>query len=276
MKNPFLWRATALAATLTIAAPMAAQAARMWIAPSAATTPNVGAVVTIDAAASDELFNVGRALPLENLTVTGPDGAAVTPENQFAGKQRSSFELTLAQAGTYKIVLDSDNLFASYKLNGEMKRWRGSADSFAKEVPADAQELNVSRMQNRMETFVSAGKGGMPAAKPAGNGLELEPLTSPTDLFTGDTSRFRLLLDGKPAAGLPVTLVLGGNRYRDALGEITLKTDRDGKFNVKWPGAGMYWLHVRTGDATPKGALGTLAKPLRRISYSATLEVLQP
>jgi uncharacterized GH25 family protein len=274
MKTIFLWRATALAASLMIVVPMTAQAHRPFLLPSETMTPGANSIVTIDASASDELFNIERPLSLDNVVINGPNGATGTPENPVAGKQRSSFELKLPQEGTYRISLLSDSLSAMYKVNGEMKRWRGTADSFAKEVPANAQGLNVSRMQGRVETFVSAGKSVMQTWKPSGNGLELVPLTKPTEIFVGDTGNFRLLLDGKPAADLTVTVIRGGNRYRDALGEITLKTDRDGKFSIKWPAAGMYWLSAHVG--APRSAVGTFAQPTRRVSYSATLEVLQP
>jgi uncharacterized GH25 family protein len=274
MKNTFLWRATTLAASLMIAVPMA-QAARTWVIPSTTMTPAVDSYVTIDAATgSDELFNIGRAVPLDNVVVTGPDGATVAPENPFTGKQRSSFELKLAKEGTYKIAVLSDSLNAMYKVGGEMKRWRGTAETFAKEVPADAQDLNVSRMQSRLETFVTASKSSKQALKPTGAGLELVPLTNPNEIFAGDTGHYQFLLDGKPAADLAVTIILGGNRYRDALNEVTLKTGKDGKFNIKWPSAGMYWLNANISP--PREAVGTIAQPVRRFSYSATLEVLQP
>lgn len=275
-KNIFLWRATALAASLMIGAPMAAHAHRPFLLPSDTTTQGADSIVTIDASASDELFNISRPLALDKVVINGPDGATVVPENPVAGKQRSSFELKLPKEGTYKISLISDALTATYKVNGEMKRWRGTTDSFAKEVPANAQDLNVSRMQGRVETFVTAGKPSAQALKPGGNGLELVPLASPTEIFAGDTGNFRFLLDGKPAADLTVTIIRGGNRYRDALGEITLTTDKDGKFSVKWPNAGMYWLSANVGGRAQQGVVGTLAQPVRRVSYSVTLEVIQP
>jgi uncharacterized GH25 family protein len=154
-----------------------------------------------------------------------------------------------------------------------MKRWRGTAET-VNDIPPNAQDVNFSRMQSRLETFVTAGKSSSPALKPTGSGLELVPLTNPTDIFAGDTGSYQFLLDGKPAADLAVTIVAGGNRYRDALGEVMLKTGKDGKFNIKWPGAGMYWLNASIG--APPGTVGSLAQPVRRISYSATLEVLQP
>ena len=87
------------------------------------------------------------------------------------------------------------------------------------------------------------------------------------------------LCDGALRAGLPVTVIPGGVRYRDQLGQIDLKTGADGKVAVTWPEAGMYWLNVTTPQtereegapepATPPG-------PQRRASYVTTLEVLAP
>jgi uncharacterized GH25 family protein len=274
MNNKLLQHTTALAASLVMAMPIAAHAHRTFLLPSTTLT-NANSVVTIDGSASEELFNLDHALALDNVTVSGPDGVAVTPENKTSGKQRNSFELKLPKDGTYKVSLVSDGLNAMYKVDGQMKRWRGNADDFAKNVPADAQDLNVTRAQNRVETFVTAGEANKQAWTTTGAGLEMVPLNNPTELFTGDTSSFRFLLNGKPAADLMVTIIRGGNRYRDALGEITLKTDQDGKVSIKWPNAGMYWLGTNTGRPQP-GTTGTLAQPLQRASYSATLEVLQP
>ncbi len=275
MNNKFLHHTTALAASLVMALPIAAHAHRTFLLPSTTMAGNANSVVTIDASASEELFNFDHALALDNLTVSGPDGIAVAPTNTTTGKQRNSFELTLPKTGTYKVSLVNDGLSAMYKVDGQMKRWRGKADSFAKEVPAGAQELNVTRMQGRVETFVTAGDADKQTWTTTGAGLEMVPLTSPTELFTGDTSSFRFLRDGKPASGLLVTIIRGGNRYRDALGEITLTTDKDGKVSIKWPNAGMYWIGTNTGRP-PQGTIGTLDNPTVRASYSATLEVLQP
>jgi hypothetical protein len=273
MKNNFLWHTTALAASLMVAVP-AAHAHRPFLLPSTTLTQGADSMVTIDASSSDELFNISRPVLIDNVVVSGPEGTSVKPENPVAGKQRNSFELKLTKEGTYKISALTDSLSAMYKVNGEMKRWRGTSDVFTNEIPADATDLNVSRMQSRVETFITAGKPNTQALKPTGNGLELVPLSSPTEIFAGDTGNFRFLLDGKPAADLTVTIIRGGNRYRDGLGEITLKTDKDGKLSIKWANAGMYW--ISAGISPPREAIGTIAQPVRRISYSATLEVLQP
>ncbi|MFJ7567674.1 DUF4198 domain-containing protein [Herminiimonas sp. NPDC097707] len=285
MKKASMWRVAALAVSLSVALPMAAHAHRAWMLPSATVLSGNEPWVTVDAAISNDLFYFEHnALRLDNLAVIAPDGKTVEAENKSTGKYRSTFDVKLSQKGTYKLTMVNDGLSASYKLGNENKRWRGTAESFAKDIPADAKDVNVSRVQSRMEVFVSSGKPTDTVLKPTGAGLELVPITHPNDLFAGDTSNFRFMLDGKPAADIEVTLIPGGIRYRDQLGEIKLKTDKDGKFSVKWPTAGMYWMSASNGGARMEGgaanaapqAVGTIAKPIRRVSYSATLEVLQP
>lgn len=282
MKKIPLWRVAALAVSLSVALPMAAHAHRAWMLPSATVLSGNEPWVTVDAAVSNDLFYFEHnALRLDGLAVIAPDGSAAAVENRSTGKYRSTFDVKLAQKGTYKLTMVNDGLSASYKVGTENKRWRGTADNFAKEVPADAKDVNVSRNQSRMEVFVSSGKPSDSVLKPTGAGLELVPITHPNDLFAGDTSNFRFVLDGKPAADIEVTVIPGGIRYRDQLGEIKVKTDKDGKFSVKWPTAGMYWMSANNGgpqmgaSAAPK-TVGTLDKPIRRVSYTATLEVLQP
>jgi uncharacterized GH25 family protein len=103
-----------------------------------------------------------------------------------------------------------------------------------------------------------------------GKGIELVALTHPNDLFAGEQARFKLQIDGKPAAGLQVEIVHGGTRYRNAQDEIKVTTDADGGFSVTWPQAGMYWLETTSSDS--KTSLPQAKQ--RRLSYVATLEVL--
>jgi len=260
----------AVAAIATIGMPLPASAHRMWLLPSGTSLAADKAWVTVDAAVSSDVFFADHMpLKLDKLLITAPDGSQVKPENAGTGKYRSTFDLQLAQAGTYKLAIVNHGLSASYTENGQTKRWRGTAETFAKDVPANAEDLQVTQSIGRVETFVTAGKPGGKALAVTGTGLEMLPLTAPTDLFAGEAASFRLLLDGKPAANVKVTLISGGVRYRAKLNEISTVTDQDGKFSITWPSAGMYWLEASVKD-------DRAAKPAkeRRASYVATLEVL--
>lgn len=294
MKNATLrHRVLALATTAAMAAlgMSAAHAHRAWLLPSGTIYSGQQPWVSVDAAISNDIFYYEHnAAALDNLVVTGPDGQPVQAENAAKGRYRSMFDVKLEQQGTYRLALVSDGLIASYKVGNETKRARGSAESLAKEIPADATELRVSQNSNRVETFVTRGAPTTAALKPTGKGIELVPVTHPNDLVEGETATFRFLDNGQPAANYAATVILAGLRYRSELGEIRLTTDANGEVRVKWPAAGMYWVNVAparapaqgapmaggpgAAPAAPVGPAGTLAEPVRRSNYSLTLEVL--
>ncbi len=275
---------------LCIGVPLTAQAHRSWMLPSATVVSGDNVWVTVDAAVSNDLFyfehfpmrlaNVGepgealremRGGRPASLDITAPDGSKVKPENGSIGRYRSTFDVHLTQKGTYKIAALNDGIFASYKQGGQTKRWRGAAEEFPKALPADAQDVNATQVDSRMEVFVTSGKPTRDILKTTGRGLEMEPVTHPNDLVSGSPATFRLVLDGKAAADLKVTIIPGGNRYRDKLGEMTLTTDKDGKFSVTWPSPGMYWM-----EASVRGSSELKGIKQRRANYIATSEVLPP
>ena len=270
MKTSLLRTAAILAFAGLI--PLEAGAHRAWLLPSSTVLSGKDDLaVTIDAAVSNDLFYFDyRPLRLDNLVITTPDGSSVAPENASTGKYRSTFDIPLKARGTYRVALVMDGVFARYKVNGEQKRWRGRAEGLAKEVPADATDLVVTQSIRRLETFVTSGSPDEAALKPLGTGLELEPMTHPNDLVANSEAEFRLLLDGKPAAGVKVEIVRGGVRYRNQLGDTTVTTGDDGVFKYTWPEAGMYWIEASISD--DKVTLKEAKE--RRAGYSATFEVL--
>lgn len=259
----------ALAATMVL--PLAAQAHKMWLLPSATNVAGDDPWVTVDAAISNDLFHPDHhPASLDRLVITAPDGQTAKPANAITGKYRSVFDLQLDQPGTYKLALVNQGLFASYELNGQKKRWRGRADELVTAIPKGAEHVQVTASNTRVETFVTNGKPNDGALKPSGQGLELVPVTHVTDLVAGEPATFKLLLDGKPASGLKVTTIAGAIRYRNAQDELTAQTGSDGTFRFTWPHAGMYWVNVATED----GHSGSKLAGKRRLSYTATLEVL--
>lgn len=299
-KPLFKWAALALAVCL----PLSAQAHRAWMLPSATVLSGEDPWITVDAAVSNDLFyfehfplqleGIGQPLqlaprapqaaadgkpaqppmrrPANKLLVLAPDGSEVKAENGSVGRYRSTFDVHLTQKGTYKLAVASSGLMATWQEGEERRRWMGKAEELAKAVPANAAELRVIQTSNRMETFVTAGKPSDRVLTPTNQGLELLPVTHPNDLFAGETAEFAFLLDGKPAKGVEVRVVPGGNRYRDATGDFSVKTDAAGKVAITWPTPGMYWLEAEL--SSQEG----VAKPAseRRATYSATLEVLAP
>ncbi len=261
-----------LALALAAALPFTASAHKAWLLPSQTVVAGENAWVTVDAAVSNDLFYFNHVpIALDRLAITAPDGTRAESANGATGKFRSVFDLELKQSGTYRIAMLNSGLSASWEdADGKPKRWRGTVAKFASEVPQDAKNLQVMQSLGRIETFVTRGAPNDIALKPSGEGLELVAVTHPNDLFAGEAATFTLQIDGKPAAGLDIEIVSGGTRYRNAQNEIKATTGADGKFDVTWPEAGMYWLEVATED--DKTSLPQAKK--RRLSYVATFEVL--
>ncbi|MBR7799874.1 DUF4198 domain-containing protein [Undibacterium fentianense] len=262
---------TACALSAALFTPIVALADRPFILPGMTLNSGNAPLITFDAAVGENLFYFDHnTLSIDNLIITAADGSIVKPESTSPGKLRNSFDLRATMQGTYKVSIVNDMLIANYKENGAPKRWRGNAEAFAKEVPSNAEDLQVFQNQSRIETFVTNGSPNHTALKPTGKGLELQAVTHPNDIVDGEPAHFQLLLDGKPAAGVKVTVIAGGARYRQKLGEQFYTSDTNGKISIQWQGAGMYWLQARTSDN--KTAV-TAAKE-RRVSYIATLEVM--
>ncbi len=246
-----------------------AQAHRAWMLPSATVLSGENAWITVDGAVSNSLFYFEHhPLRLERLEILSPTGARVEAQNQAQGRYRSMFDVELAEEGTYTLQMHRQGAFARYKLDGEPKRWSGAVDK-VNEIPAAATDLKISEFDSRMQVFVTKGAPSDATFKPTGQGLELVPLTHPNDLVTGEPVRFRFLVDGKPAQGLSLVLIRDGIRYRDQVGEIELTTDADGQVEVLFDEPGMYWLEAELEQPSQK-----LEDAKRRLSYSATLEVL--
>ena len=269
----------AASAALALFAAAPAQAHRQWMLPSSTVLSGDDAWVTVDAAVSNDLFYLEhQPLRLDAMKAWAPDGSEAPIENKATGRYRSTFDVHLTQKGTWRIASVADMLMGSYDLDGKTERLpRGTtAANLAERLPAGATNVRTAEANNRNEIFVTLGEPTTTLFAPTGKGIELVPVTHPNDLFAGETATFQFLLDGKPAAGLPVTVIPGGIRYRDQLGQMVLKTGADGKVAISWLEPGMYWLNVTTPQAEREEGAGGPPPLARRASYVTTLEVMAP
>lgn len=259
---------TLLALALGMSASQA-DAHGFWIVPSS-TVLSAAQFVTFDAAVSNDPFQINhRPLAIDGLVIVAPDGSNIAPANVMKGELRTVFDANFEQKGTYRVELVRSGFRANWKdSDNKPKRFMGTADALAKEVPADAKDLQVSETVSRLENYVTVGKPS--ALKPYKKGLELVTSTHPNDLVTGEPVELTLLVDGKPTAGVEVAIVRGQTRYRNSPEEQNYKTDKDGKVKVSFDQAGLYWLDADFKDNN----VSNKAAKERTLSYVLTLEVL--
>jgi len=258
-----------IAATAAALMAGAAHAHRAWFLPSSTVVSGDNAWVTVDGAISNNLFFPDhRPMQVESIIITAPDGATVKPANASVGQYRTSFDIKLDQKGTYRIAQANSGLNAAWKEGAETKRWRGTMQEYVAQGIDRKPGVELTASSRRVETFVT--NGAPTPLKATGKGLELGGATHPNDLYAGDEIAFVLTDNGKPAANVEVTIIQGGDRYRDAPGELVLKTGADGSLKFKLENAGMYWLEAEArGQTTMEG------KTLNAMStYVAVIEVL--
>lgn len=294
------------AAAIGLAVP--AYAHNAWFLPSATVLSDTQQSVTVDAGTSTAPFEPNHnAMNVDGVKIWAPDGSVTNVENVTRSRYRSTFDVRIDQPGTWRIGMENAGVTGSFKVDGEpwmVGRRRGPPPGAAAanapatapagpaaaapggrpridpsrvvasvdEIPANATDLDLTETMGRNEFFVSAGEPSDALFKPSGKGLEFVPVTLPTDLVSNEPGQFRFLVDGQPAAGLEVEVIPGGRRYRETDGTQKLKTDDQGMLTVQWPMAGMYWLNTRMTDDKPSHPRANK----RRLSYTATLEVLAP
>ncbi|AKH42244.1 hypothetical protein FHS61_000013 [Altererythrobacter atlanticus] len=257
--------AAGLAVGLATLVPGKAEAHRRWLLPTMTTYSGESATVSVDAAASNELFLFEhRPLGLEELVITGPDGQPVDAKVLGTGDLRSAFDVPMMQQGTYRIAIASNGIGGMYELDGKRFRIRGGAD----EVPEGATNVRLSENAQRVETFVTLGAPTDTALQPTNNGLEMVPVTHPNDLVTSEAAQMRFLMDGQPAANMELEFVKGDTRWRDDAGIQMLTTDADGMVTLSVDEPGMYY--IEAAQAGGKNADGID----RRASYTAVLEFM--
>jgi uncharacterized GH25 family protein len=246
---------------------LSAQAHNAWLLPSS-TVLSSPQFVTFDATVSEDFFYfTHRPLATDTLTITAPDGRNLVPANVVKGELRTTFDLKLEKNGTYTLDIPRSGLRASWKVDGKPKRFMGSAEAFAKEVPVAAQDLQVVESVTHVVTFVTV--GAPTVVKPTNHGLELVPITHPNDLIVGEPAEFQFMVDGKSASDVKVEVVSGQSRYRNALGETKYTSDKQGKVKITWSQPGMYYLNAELKD----DKVSAKQAKERSLSYGVTLEV---
>lgn len=138
------------------------------------------------------------------------------------------------------------------------------------DIPANATDIKLSETLSTYAVYISADAPTKLAT--TGKGLEFDPITHPDALVSDEEASFRFLIDGKPAAGVKVTLIPGGKKYREAEDAQELTTGADGVLKIKWPLAGMYWMSASAEDAKPSDKRAAT----RRMTFTSTLEVVAP
>ena len=117
---------TSLLTGLLLSAITPALAEKNWILPSATVFSGNEGWVSVDTAASGDLFFADhRPGNLDQIKVWAPDGTPGKIQNGTVMRRRAVFDVQLDKPGTWKIGTQNANVMGSFKLNGEERRVGG-------------------------------------------------------------------------------------------------------------------------------------------------------
>lgn len=256
---------TALAA-LALLTTLPAVAHTQYLKPNIFTTPQRDHV-TIEGSFTEELFTPDIAMKADDYHVITPAGVKQKIENIVYLKDLAVFEAALPENGTYRFST-GERPGATRKMalvNGKWEALRDPKDAPAGARVADAQSFT------RADVYVSKGPASDAALKPTGSGLEILPLAHPSKLDEGGSFPVQLLYQGKPLAGVDITLQGGEAAHEhDEKGEdkhegaAKAVTDKDGNASFALKEHGPHLLLARYRVEAPDGAVAVK-------SYSVTL-----
>ena len=225
-------------------------------------------VVTLDASFAEKFFVPDVTIDETDFHVIDPKGKKSAPDTLQQLSSRAVLEHKLEQDGTYKFStgIRHGAEFRIYELEGERKVSRDKEE----ELPKGAKLLQHFRSITKAESYVSKGAPNQRALNPVNEGLEIQLLSHPNDLFVGDAVDFKTLFKGEPVAELEVDIYLAADQFSSDKAELKVTTDKKGKASFAPEQQGLYLLRIRHRSPAPENA----GVPLFSYTYSVVVEVL--
>lgn len=259
-----------LACLLLAAAVLPAHAHTPYLAPATFKVQQTS-TVTLDASFAEHFFVPEVVFDNSEFVVTDPDGVQHAPDLVQRLKTRAVVEQTLpGKKGTYRFSTGNrlGAVFRTWEVDGRKETSRDPA----KQLPAGATVLSHYQSLSRSEVYLTAGAPTRQALAPYGKGLELVPVTHPSDLYVGEQFVFEVHYDGKPlpAQKVEIHAARGDDEIQPA--PVELSTDAAGKASFALQQPGTYLALIRYRGPAPAGA----AAPEYGNNYTLSFRVLEP
>jgi uncharacterized GH25 family protein len=248
-----------LLAILAIAVATSSQAHDRWILPTHFSVSAEDKVwIMADVTASNETFNVDKPMGSDRFMIIKPSGERSRPSSSYRGHRKSVVDIHLTGEGTYKFYLDSDvNYWTSYELSGkDGTQWLRNTNKAnrAEKLPKGAKNVTTLASQAQVMTFVTLNAPNE-NYHIINKGLELKPITHPSDIAQNEKARLQLLFDGQPQPGVEVEITKDGARYRNNLNTLKVVSDNNGEISFTLADAGRYLLVAEYKKALENNSL---------------------
>ncbi len=233
--------------------------------------PQPGSTVSVEASFTEKFFVPEVVFGETPFAITVPDGSQLPFGDIRQFKLRTIAEQKLPNTkGTYRLSTGPrlGAIFRSWERNGKTEVARDPKQV----MPDDAKLISHYQSLSVSEAYVTAGAPTRDALKPRGRGLEIVPVTHPSDLFSGEKFEFVVQHDGAPLADQKVDIYRSAMDLSNQHSAESLKTDAQGRISYALAKPGIYLVLIRHRAKAPEGA----AAPSYGYNYTLTFRVQAP
>lgn len=226
-------------------------------------------MIGVDAGFTEKFFVSDVAFGETAFSIVTPAGERLPFGDIHQFKQRTVAEQKLPdEKGTYRLSTGPrlGAVFRTWERNGKTE----SARDPKQVMPADAKLLSHYQSLSISEAYVTAGKPSSKALAAVGKGLEIVPVTHPSDLFVNEKFDFVVYYDGKPLSNQKVSIYRSPMDLASQSTVQNVTTDGDGKVALPLTKSGIYLALIRYQAPAPAGA----AAPMYGHNYTLTFRVL--
>jgi len=177
--------------------------------------------------------------------------------NAYQSADRTTFDFPISQQGTYTLLYQNMPRYTtSYTAGTKNKKKRLRLDKMAaqKELPNSAKNVVTKKSITSGIAFVTNTLPSKKAYQATGRGLEITPITHPSDYVTDETITMLVTYNGKPLSNSEVSLQRDGSQYSANSTPSKSTTDKNGELNFMFKQGGLYALSVKH-SAKEKNAL---------------------
>jgi uncharacterized GH25 family protein len=190
----FLGRSVVLAALLALASVSPSSAHQKWLWPNAFTAPKAPVWFSFDVTWSDTPFTAESGVGDQPIAVIGPGRETLTPAQIFVGKTKSTAEIEITKAGTYRFQAVDPLTYWTRVEQGAQQRWLKKPKSEVTDAKITRSDLYWSKAM----AYVSVGQPSDIPPPDDAEPLDIVPAPHPNRITVGGKLELRVLSYGKP------------------------------------------------------------------------------
>lgn len=242
-----------------------------YVLPNAFSTSK-GKKVTAVSSFTEEFFVPDFKVESDDFHLVLPDGTRSEYGNTVVLDQVTVLENELETEGTYRLST-GDRLGRKFTMKRVEDGWDyirgGMGEGGERETIPEGVETAEFQSHTVAVAYVTKGAPTQDAVGQTGTGLEIVPITHPSEIYVDDGFELQLTFNGDPVKKHEMKVYRQGGKYEEPNYEIVTSTNKKGKVSLEFGEPGVYVVMTRHQDEAPGGS----ETPYRSYTISLTFEV---